>query len=97
MKHKLLFVLIITALIISACSGTKLQKYPAEACVKLPGEKTVSVIKDRCSLCHKGDFATKELICVRKAMIIDAVTAKRMPKFGSLTADELNTILKWEL
>ena len=97
MKHKSFFAIIITVIIISACSGTKLQKYPSEACAKLPGEKTVSVIKDKCSLCHKGDFATKELICTRKAMITDAVSAKRMPKFGSLSAEELNTILKWEL
>ena len=96
MKFKLFFTIIITALILSACSGMKLQNYEAEKCTKLPGEKTVSVINDRCGLCHKGDFATKELICSRKAMITDAVTAGRMPKIGKLSDEELKTILKWE-
>jgi len=89
-------VLIITALLLSACSTTKLQNYPAEACKKLPGEKTVNVIKDKCSLCHKGDFASNEMICARKSMIIDAVSSKRMPKIGKLSEEQLNTILKWK-
>jgi len=97
MKLKPFLILITTALILTACSGMKLQDYPAEKCAKLPGEKTVSVIQDKCSLCHKGDFASKETICVRKSMIIDAVSSKRMPKFGKLTEEQLNTILKWEL
>ncbi|HNX25728.1 MAG TPA: hypothetical protein PKG60_16900 [Spirochaetota bacterium] len=97
MKLKPLSALIVTALLLSACSGLKLQNYPPETCTKLPGDKTVNVIKDRCSLCHKGDFAAKETICIRKSMIIDAVSAKRMPKFGKLSEEELNTILKWEL
>jgi hypothetical protein len=97
MKLKQIFALAVTALLLSACSGMKLQDYPAETCSKLPGEKTVSVIKDKCSLCHKGDFATKEAVCARKNMIIDAVSAKRMPKFGKLSEEQLNTILKWEL
>ncbi len=97
MKHKLLSVLIIAISFFSACSGLELQDYPSDACVKLPGDKTVSVIKDRCSLCHKGDFATKELICARKALITDSVTSKRMPKFGKLSEEEMNIILKWEL
>lgn len=96
MKLKPFIALIITAIIISACSGLKLQGYPPESCTKLPGEKTVIVIKDRCSLCHKGDFATKELICARKDVITDSVTSKRMPQFGNLSTEELNTILKWE-
>ncbi len=97
MKFKPFFALIITALLLSACSGIKLQDYEAEKCAKLPGEKTMSVIKDRCGLCHKGDFATKELTCSRKAIITDSVTAGRMPKFGKLSDEELKTILKWEL
>jgi hypothetical protein len=97
MKFKQFSALVITALILSACSGMKLQDYEAEKCAKLPGENTLSVIKDRCGLCHKGDFATKELTCSRKAMITDAVSAGRMPKFGKLSKEELNTILKWEL
>lgn len=97
MKLKPCILLIAAAIMFSACSGMKLQNYPSEKCAKLPGDKTVSVIKDRCSLCHKGDFSTKERICERKSIIIDSVTAKRMPKFGKLTEDQLNTILKWEL
>ncbi len=97
MKFKLFSSLTITALILSACSGMKLQDYEAEKCAKLPGEKTVNVIKDKCGLCHKGDFATKELICSKKSIITDSVTAGRMPKFGKLSKEELNTILKWEL
>jgi hypothetical protein len=97
MNFKPFFALVITALILSACSGMKLQDYESEKCVKLPGEKTLSVIKDKCGLCHKGDFATKELICSRKASIVDSVTTGRMPKFGKLSDEELKTILKWEL
>jgi len=97
MTLKPLLLLLITAFILSACSGLKLQNYPSEACTKLPGDKTVAVIKDKCSFCHSGDFATKETICVRKSMIIDAVSAKRMPKIGKLSEEGLNTILKWEL
>jgi len=96
MKFKLFFTLVITALILSACSGMKLQNYEAEKCAKLPGEKTLSVIKDKCGLCHKGDFATKELTCSRKSMIIDAVSSKRMPKFGKLNDEEFKTIQNWE-
>jgi hypothetical protein len=96
MKVKIFFALVVTVLFIFACSGVKLQKYPSESCVKLPGNKTVSIIKDRCSLCHKGDFATKESICARKGLIIDSVSAGRMPKFGSLKESELKTIVKWE-
>jgi hypothetical protein len=97
MKFKIFSVLAAAAIILSACSGMKLQDYEAEKCAKLPGENTVSVIKDKCGMCHKGDFATKELICSRKAMITDSVNAGRMPKFGKLNKEELNTILKWEL
>jgi len=97
MKIKLFTGLFITALILSACSGVKLQDYEAEKCAKLPGEKTISVINDKCGLCHKGDFATKELICSRKAIITDSVKEGRMPKFGKLSDEELKTILKWEL
>jgi len=97
MKVKMFFLLVITALFLFACSGIKLQKYPSEPCTKLPGDKTVSVVKDRCSSCHKGDFATKELICGRKSIITDSVSAGRMPKFGKLSESELKTILKWEL
>jgi hypothetical protein len=97
MKLKQFFALATTALLLSACSGMKLQNYPAESCTKIPGGQTLSIIKDKCSLCHKGDFATKEAVCARKNMIIDAVSAKRMPKFGKLSEEQLNTILKWEL
>jgi len=97
MKFKHLLLLLILALIYTACSGTRLQKYPADSCTGLPGDKTVSVIKDKCGLCHAGDFATKELICARKSMITDSVSSKRMPTIGKLTEDQLNTILKWDL
>jgi len=97
MKFKPFFILIATALILSSCSGLVLQDYPVETCAKLPGEKTAGVIKDKCSLCHKGDFASKELICSKKSIIIDSVTSGRMPKFKKLSDDELKTILKWEL
>lgn len=97
MKVKKFTALIISTVIFTACAGIKLQDYPAESCAKLPGEKTMSVVKDRCGLCHKGDFATRELTCSRKALIIDSVTSKRMPKFGNLNEEALNTILKWEL
>lgn len=97
MNFKSLSLLFVTALLISACSGVKLQKYPVEACADTPGEKTLSVIKDKCSLCHSGDFATRESICARKSMITNAVTEGRMPKIGSLTAEELKIIQNWKL
>ena len=97
MKMKLFLLLIITAMLIPACSGLKLQQYPSEPCAKLPGDKAFSVIQDRCSLCHKGDFATKEVTCSKKSIVIDSVSAKRMPKFGNLSEEELSTIVKWEL
>ncbi len=106
MKARVLFVLLITTSFIYACSGIKLQNYPSQSislpparrpCAQLPGNATVSVIKDRCSLCHKGDFKTKESICARKSIIIDSVSKGRMPKFGKLKESELKTILKWEL
>jgi len=96
MKQNTIITLFITTVLFTSCAGVKLQDYPMEPCVKLPGDKTVSVMNDKCGLCHKGDFATKELICGRKAAIIDAVSAKRMPKFKNLSENELKTILKWE-
>jgi hypothetical protein len=97
MKFQTTVVFFITILILTGCSGIQLQKYPAETCEKIPGDNTISIINNKCLLCHKGDFATKELICSRKNMIIDAVSTARMPKFRKLSDDELKTILKWEL
>lgn len=96
MSIKPLLLCITGAIIIAACSTTKLQKYPAETCAKLPGDKTFSIIKDKCYMCHKGDFATREMICTRRSMILSAVSSKRMPKIGSLNDEQLNTILKWD-
>ena len=97
MNFKTFSLFIITTLVLYGCSGVKLQKYPAEKCAIMPGDKTVNVINDKCSLCHKGDFAGKEMICSKKSLITDAVTSKRMPKIGKLSDDELKTILKWDL
>lgn len=96
MKIKHFVTIAALSIMLYACSGVKLQDYPQEPCAKIPGVKTVAIINDKCSLCHKGDFATKELMCARKAIIIDAVTSKRMPKFKKITDDEIQTIVKWE-
>lgn len=95
MKNISLTILLIASVILSACSGLKLQKYPSETCTKLPDEQTFKVIIDKCSLCHSKDFETKELICARKSMITDAVQSGRMPKFKKLSGEELKIILKW--
>ncbi len=99
MKQNSLIMFLAAALLFTACSGIgiKLKEYPKEQCTKQPGDKTVAVINDKCGLCHSGDFATKELICERKTIIIDSVSAKRMPKFKTLTENELKTIVKWDL
>ena len=95
MKNISLTILLIASVILSACSGLKLQKYPSETCTKMPDEQTFKVITEKCSLCHKKDFETKELICARKSMITDAVQSGRMPKFKKLSDEELKIILKW--
>ncbi len=96
MRKKPLLILLITNLILTACSGLKLQDYQSENCAKMPGEKTVTIIREKCFLCHKGDFATKELICSRKTIITDAVTSGRMPKLKKLNKEQLDIFLKWE-
>jgi hypothetical protein len=97
MKLQSTLAFLVTILILTGCGGIQLQKYPPEKCEKLPGDNTLSIIKDKCLLCHKGDFATKELICARKNMIIDAVSTARMPKFRKLSDNDLKIILKWVL
>jgi hypothetical protein len=97
MKLQSTLAFLVTILIFAGCSGIQLQKYPAETCEKIPGDKAANIINEKCGLCHKGDFATKELICTRKNMIIDAVSTARMPKFRKLSDEDLKIILKWEL
>lgn len=97
MKRNSCFLLFTTALILAACGGVKLQHYARKSCETPPGDQTLGLIENKCALCHKGDFATKMDICERKDLIIDAVTAKRMPRLKSLSPEERQTIMDWNL
>jgi hypothetical protein len=95
MKRKILLFILIAAGLIIGCLGN-LEKYPKEKCAALPGDNVVKAIHDNCISCHKTDFTTKQDICVRKNMIIDAVKSGRMPKIGTLYESYKTTILNWK-
>lgn len=93
-KHSA-FALFFSAMFIAGCLAS-LDNYPKEKCAALPNDNVVKAIHDNCIKCHTKDFTTRQDICVRKDMIIDAVKTGRMPKMGKLYDHYRNTILNWK-
>lgn len=83
------------ALCVIGCIAS-LDNYPKEKCMAVPNDNVMIAIHDNCIKCHTKDFTTKQDICVRKSMIIDAVKTGRMPKMGKLYDHYKNTILGWK-
>lgn len=73
-----------------------LENYRKEPCKKLPNETVVTALKENCVSCHRNDFNTKEDICSRKSIIIDAVSKGRMPKMGKLYDHYKKTLVEWK-
>ncbi|OHD70614.1 MAG: hypothetical protein A2W19_03505 [Spirochaetes bacterium RBG_16_49_21] len=73
-----------------------LKNFPKEPCVTLPSDKLVATIHSDCIRCHTNDYTTKEDICVRKSLIINAVAAGRMPKMGTLPKEDKDIIVNWK-
>jgi hypothetical protein len=95
MKKCTTFALVFAVAAMIGCLGS-LEKYPKEKCVALPNDSVVTAIHDNCISCHKKDFTTRQDICVRKNMIIDAVKTYRMPKMGKLYPRYFKTITEWK-
>jgi len=94
-KMKAVILSMLSALCVTGCLGS-LENFPREKCVAMPNDNVVKAIHDNCISCHKKDFISKQDICVRKSMIIDAVKTGRMPKMGKLYDSYKNTILSWK-
>ncbi len=95
MKFRAAVVTVACAVFLAACMAS-LEKYDREKCAKLPSDAVVKAIHDNCIKCHTKDFTTKEDICVRRGMIIDAVSTGRMPKMGKLYPHYRDTIVNWK-
>ncbi|HOT44168.1 MAG TPA: hypothetical protein PLM53_19230 [Spirochaetota bacterium] len=95
MRTKIIMVSIISAAFLIGCLAN-LEKYPREKCAALPNDNVFKAIQDNCIKCHPKDFTTKQDICARKAMIIDAVQTGRMPKMGKLWPSYFKTIVEWK-
>ncbi|MBP7735717.1 MAG: hypothetical protein KA369_07060 [Spirochaetes bacterium] len=95
MQKRIIMASVICALFLIGCMAS-LEKYPREKCGALPNDNVFKAIQDNCVKCHTKDFTTKQDICVRKAMIIDAVKTGRMPKMGKLWPSYYKTIVDWK-
>jgi hypothetical protein len=95
MKKSYSLIALLAALFFIGCMAS-LEKYPKEKCVALPNDSVMKALHDNCIKCHTKDFTTRQDICVRKAMIIDAVKSGRMPKMGKLYDSYKATILNWK-
>ncbi len=95
MQKHIIMATVITAMFIIGCLGN-LEKYPKEKCSALPNDSVFKAIQDNCIKCHKKDFTTRQEICARKNMIIDAVKTGRMPKMGKLWPSYYKTIVEWK-
>ena len=73
-----------------------LSDLPREKCPALPPDSVVKALNDNCVSCHRKDFTTKQDICARKSMIIDAVKTYRMPKMGKLYPEYFKTLTEWK-
>ncbi len=90
-------IIILSIAVIAGLSGCspKLTKYTKDQCRENPSPQVLAAVDDNCMMCHKKDFATPEEICARKTVIIDSVVNGRMPKFGSLSKEDLLILSKW--
>ena len=95
MKVRIMIAVFLSALFLIGCMAS-LKNYPREKCVSLPDDNVVKVIQGKCTRCHTKDYTTKQDICERKSLIINAVVTDRMPKIGKLTEDEKDTIILWK-
>ncbi|HOD16006.1 MAG TPA: hypothetical protein PK307_04455 [Spirochaetota bacterium] len=95
MKHYPAIALTLATAALVGCLAS-LENYPKEKCAALPNDSVVKAIHDNCISCHKKDFTTRQDICVRKNMIIDAVRTYRMPKMGKLYPHYFKTITEWK-
>ncbi len=73
-----------------------LEKYPREKCTRIPTDNVVQALHDNCIKCHTKDFNTKQDICSRRGLIINAVATKKMPKIGKLWDSYFKTIVEWK-
>jgi hypothetical protein len=95
MNKHLAIAISLSAAVVVGCLGN-LENYPKEKCAALPSDNVVKALHDNCISCHKKDFTTKQDICVRKNMVIDAVRTYRMPKMGKLEPEYFKTITEWK-
>ncbi len=95
MKKHLIIAVSLAAAALIGCRAS-LENYPREKCVALPNDSVFKAIQDNCISCHKKDYTTKQDICSRKNMIIDAVRTYRMPKMGKLYPHYFKTITEWK-
>ena len=95
MRTKIIMASVISAAFLIGCLAS-LDKYPKEKCAALPNDNVFKAIQENCIKCHPKDFTTKQDICARKAMIIDAVKTGRMPKMGKLWPSYFKTIVEWK-
>ncbi|WP_320040848.1 cytochrome c [uncultured Desulfobacter sp.] len=95
MKKNNLFPIIFFIVFIMVGCTASLESYNRESCKSIPDDKLFNVLQNNCVSCHKKDFQTKLDICSRKTIIIDAVKNGRMPKYGSISENDKNTIIEW--
>ncbi len=95
MQKRIIMASVVCSLFLIGCMAS-LEKYPREKCGALPNDNVFKAIQDNCVKCHTKDFATKQDICVRKAIIIDSVKTGRMPKMGKLWPSYYKTIVDWK-
>jgi hypothetical protein len=95
MKKHIVIALSCAAAVIIGCMPN-LESFPKEKCATLPNDSVLKAVHENCISCHKKDFITKQDICARKAMIIDAVKTYRMPKLGKLYPEYFKTLTEWK-
>ncbi len=93
-NHHAAAIMIVTALLIGCV--TNLDKFSRDPCVAMPNDSVFKAIQDNCIKCHPKDFTTKQDVCARRKMIIDAVSKGRMPKLGKLYDHYKATIVNWK-
>lgn len=94
-KQHCIAALVVTAALMIGCV-TSLDKFTREPCVSMPNDNVFKTLQDNCIKCHPTDFTTKQDICTRKNLIIDAVAKGRMPKIGKLYDHYRETIVNWK-